>query len=162
MNTCQFDELFDYFLSKFGEPQDRQPISELVVSTYRRRLPEQLFTYWRGLGACGFANGLWWMTDPNEYQDLLDSWLEDTPFADRQDLSVIARTAFGELNVWAKGRGNVMDIEPNNASVFYFPGNDNLLSDAEEEKKCARSGAFRILRTVIMVTNPINPFFSVP
>lgn len=134
MSIYQFDEDFEYFLSKFGRPHDQQPIPELVISTYKQRLPEQLFTYWRGVGACGFADGLFWMTDPNEYQDLLDDWLEGTPLEGRKDLSVIGRTAFGMLDIWAKSRGNILSIDPHNSAIYYNTKRDaNRFSPDEED-----------------------------
>lgn len=112
MTEYRFDEDFDYFLEKFGEPHDNQPIAVEVIDEYRHQLPEQLFTYWRALGACGFHNGLIWMVNPAEYQDILDSWLEGSPFERRNDLSVISRTAFGVLYVWGKSKGIVLKIDP--------------------------------------------------
>jgi hypothetical protein len=133
MSIYRFDEDFDGFLEDFAPVHDATPIPELVISTYKQRLPERLFTYWRGVGACGFAHGLFWMTDPNEYQDLLDDWLEGTPFEERKDLSVIGRTAFGILKIWAKNKGNVMNIDPHDCVIFYFPKNDKRTMSNEEE-----------------------------
>ena len=135
----RFDEAFDFFLSEFGEPHDRVPIPESVIDAYRDRLPEQLFVYWRALGACGFHDGLLWMVNPDDYRDLLDMWLDGSPFGKRKDLSVIARNAFGYLYVWGKGKGKVITINPNLNIVYYNPeiDNNNLSSKEEElEIKC--------------------------
>lgn len=75
-------------------------------------------------------------TDSSEYQDILDNWLEGTPFEDRKDLSVIARTAFGVLYVWAKNRGHVMKIYPMTCAINYFSKADkNQLSVEDENEK---------------------------
>ena len=139
MATHRFDEDFDYFLEKFGEPHDSTPIPESVIEAYRHKLPEQLFVYWRALGACGFHNGLLWMTNPVEYQDVLDMWLDGSPFENRNDLSVIARSAFGHLYVWGKGKGKVMTINPNLNVIHYNRENDvnNFArSDEDFEMRC--------------------------
>ncbi len=133
MTTYRFDEEFDYFLEKFGEPHDGKPISESAIESYANKLPDQLFTYWRALGASGFYNGLLWMVNPEEYQDILDSWLESSPFEKRTDLSVIARSAFGELEVWEKNKKQIMAINPNINVIYYFPEEDKELESAEEE-----------------------------
>ncbi|RIX48864.1 MAG: DUF1851 domain-containing protein [Rhodocyclales bacterium GT-UBC] len=133
MANYRFDEDFDYFLEKFGEPHDSVPIPESVIDAYRDKLPEQLFVYWRALGACGFHNGLLWMVNPAEYQDLLDMWLDGTPFESRTDLSVIARTAFGRLYVWGKGKAKVLSIDPNVNATFYNSENDALQLEADKE-----------------------------
>ena len=134
MTEYKFDEDFDGFLEDFGVPHDTQSVSEDVVDSYRYKLPEQLFVYWRELGFCGFQSGLIWMVNPTEYQDLLDSWLEGTQFESRNDLSVIARSAFGELEVWAKGKKQVMAINPNINVIYFYPEadkqeNSNLQED---------------------------------
>lgn len=139
MAEYRFDEDFDYFLEKFGEPHDGTPIPESVIDTYRDKLPEQLFVYWRTFGACGFYNGLLWMTNPAEYQDLLDMWLDGSPFEHRTDLSVIARTAFGEFYVWAKNKGKVISIDPNLNIIFYDQENDaETLENGREDTKLRR------------------------
>jgi hypothetical protein len=114
MNKYRFDELFDGFLKDFGEPHCCEPITEDTITEYCQKLPEQLFVYWREIGSCGFHNGLLWMVNPSLYQSILDSWLEGSPFENRNGLSVIARSAFGLLYIWEKGKGNVMTINPNN------------------------------------------------
>ena len=140
----RFDEDFDGFMEDFGEPFESVPIDESVMAAYRDKLPEQLFTYWRGVGACGFGEGLFWMVNPAEYQELLDSWLEGTPFEDRDDLSVIARTAFGILYVWAKGKGKVMKIYPTTNAINYFLENDaNDFSDETENTEMSYFWGFK-------------------
>jgi len=139
MTNYRFDEDFDGFLEDFGEPHDSTPIPESVIETYRGKLPEQLFVYWRAVGACGFHNGLVWMTNPAEYQDLLDMWLDGSPFENRNDLSVIARNAFGCLYVWGKSKGKSIIIDPNLNIIFYDPLNDSTpLDDAREAIKLQR------------------------
>ena len=139
MARYRFDEDFDGFLEDFGEPHDSTPIPESVIEAYRHKLPEQLFVYWRAIGACGFHNGLVWMTNPAEYQDLLDMWLDGSPFENRNDLSVIARSAFGYLYVWAKAKGKVITINPNLNIIYYLPQNDStVLNPAREDVKLQR------------------------
>jgi hypothetical protein len=138
MKTYRYDKYFDYLLKKFGEPQQCRPCREEVIKAYRNKLPEQLFSYWQNPGLCSYYNGLLWMTDPYEHHRTLKSWLEGTVFEDRNDLSVIARTAFGELHVWAKGRGEVMGIDPNLNILFYYPENDKRSFTEEEENEYMR------------------------
>lgn len=135
MNKYQFDELFDGFLKDFGEPQNSEPITEDTIAEYRQKLPDQLFTYWRGIGSCSFHNGLLWMVNPSLYQSTLDSWLEGSPFEDRNGLSVIARSAFGLLYIWEKGKGNVMTINPNNNVITLIKEIDEKTLSTDEENQ---------------------------
>lgn len=157
----RFDEDFDGFLEDFGEPHDNQLISEEVINTYRNKLPDQLLTYWKALGSCGFHNGLIWMVNPEEYQDLLDSWLEGSPFQDRNDLSVIARTAFGVLYVWGKGKGNVVKIHPTTNLITYIQENDSKSLTHEEENFELRCfWGLKDLSSADKTDNQKKPLFS--
>jgi len=157
----RFDEDFDGFLEDFGEATNQEPIPGSVIEAYRHKLPEQLFVYWRALGACGFGDGLMWMTNPDEYQDLLDSWLEGTPFQSRTDLSVIARTAFGSLYVWAARRGPAFKIHPSSALVSHFPRNDaQELSLEDEDKKMRYFWGFKSVKNVDDTDASDKPLFA--
>ena len=143
MKEYRLDEYFDGFMEDFGEPFESTPITEEVINTYGDKLPERLFTYWRGVGTCGFGDGLFWMTNPAQYQEILDNWLEGTVFEDRKDLSVIARTAFGEIYVWAKNKGKIIEINPSLCTLYYFKENDeNNFSFEVENKKITSFWAF--------------------
>ena len=52
------DEDFADFLTKFGQPFAAKAADEAVLQKYRGILPDQLLTYWRQYGFCGFADGL--------------------------------------------------------------------------------------------------------
>ncbi len=138
MEKYGFDEDFDYFLEKFGEPENCEKCDDKVILEYQNKLPEQLFVYWRGVGWCGYHSGLFWMTNPKDYEATLETWFKDTVFEGRDDLSVIARTAFGELHVWAKGKGEVMIIDPNLIVINYFSETDseNFNAAEEDEEMC--------------------------
>ena len=138
METYRYDEDFDFFLEEFSEPHDCQTARDAVIQEYQAKLPPQLFKYWQALGWCGYGNGLLWMTNPAEYQPILDNWLTGTLFEERNDLSVIARSAFGELYVWAKGKGKVLKINPIISTIFYFPEDDQNNYTLEEENKYMR------------------------
>ena len=144
MSKYRFDEDFDYFLEQFGEPENCEPCNKKVIDRYEDKLPQQLFEYWRELGWCSYAKGLTWMVNPREYQEILNQWLRGTVFEDRNDLSVISRTAFGELHVWAKSKGEVLKINPNLNVIFYFPEDDeNSFSEEDENEDMRRFWAFK-------------------
>ena len=144
MDKYKDDEYFGYFLEKFGEPENCEPCNEKVITRYEDKLPQQLFEYWRELGWCSYAKGLTWMVNPREYQEILNQWLRGTVFEDRNDLSVISRTAFGELSVWAKSKGEVLKINPNLNVIFYFPEDDeNSFSEEDENEDMRRFWALK-------------------
>ena len=98
------DEDFADFLTKFGRPFAAKAADEAVLQKYRGILPDQLLTYWRQYGFCGFADGLFWITNPDDYEDILQNWLPEAEQA-RHKHCVIARTGWGELLVWSRPTG---------------------------------------------------------
>jgi hypothetical protein len=137
MQEYRFDEDFDYMLEKIGEPYDIQKVDEAVIEKYKDKLPEQLFKYWREIGWCGFGNGLLWMVNPAEYEDILTYWLTNSDLGDRDDLSVIARSAFGELYVWASKKGKILTIDPHITMIMYDSEKDetNYYTKEEEDER---------------------------
>ena len=73
------DEDFADFLTKFGRPFAAKAADEAVLQKYRGILPDQLLTYWRQYGFCGFADGLFWITNPDDYEDILTACCPPIP-----------------------------------------------------------------------------------
>jgi hypothetical protein len=99
------DEAFEYFLTNFGPPIARRDVAPTSVDTQAGRLPALLLQYWREHGFAGYADGLFWTVDPTDYAEVLDRWLDQSPFKGQDDYQVIARTAFGCLFVWGTKSG---------------------------------------------------------
>lgn len=104
------DEYFGMFLEEFGEPFNRREVPISSVERYRHRLPEQLLKYWEEFGWAGYANGLFWIVNPQEYDVVASAWLEGTELEGRDKFHVIARSAFGELFLWGEKFGSVISV----------------------------------------------------
>jgi hypothetical protein len=104
------DEDFAYFISTWGEATHRRDVPAESVERWRGRLPDQLLTYWREEGWCGYGNGLFWTVNPEDYEDLVHEWLAGTPFERIDTFHVIARTAFGKLFACGEKVGPVLDM----------------------------------------------------
>lgn len=115
------DEDFEYFISKFGEPADRVDVPSEAIDKWRGKLPDQLLTYWQEEGWCGYANGLFWIVNPDDYEDLVDEWLEDTGLEQIDTFHVIGRTAFGKLYVCGEQTGVSMTISCPINAIFALP-----------------------------------------
>lgn len=104
------DEDFEYFIGKFGEPTHRTAVSTDSIERWRGRLPDQLLTYWQQEGWCGYGDGLFWTVDPDDYEDIIEEWLEDTPLGGLDSFHVIARSAFGKLFACGEKVGPVVTV----------------------------------------------------
>ena len=89
------DENFKVFISEFGEATHRTNVPVEAIQKWRGKLPDQLLKYWQEEGWCGYKDGLFWTVDPDDYEDLVDEWLADTPIEQLDSFHAIARSAFG-------------------------------------------------------------------
>lgn len=96
------DESFEIFVEAMGEPVKVRSALESVIEKYKGVLPDVLLDYWRSEGWCGYADGLFWTVNPDDYKHLLDMWLSGTKFSSIDNYHVIARSAFGDLYAWGK------------------------------------------------------------
>ena len=91
------DEYFEYFLKQFGPPVERRWVPQSSVDRYRGKLPDQLLAYWEEHGWTGYADGLFWTVDPQEYEPVVDAWIGGTRFMEEDTYHMIARGAFGNV-----------------------------------------------------------------
>lgn len=95
------EEYFNNFLHKkeFFPAIDSIPVEEKTLAYFQNKLPNRLLKYWREYGFSGYGEGLFWMVNPDDYQDIANKWLQKTPLWGRENFYVVARTAFGELYI---------------------------------------------------------------
>lgn len=114
------DQFFENFLGykQFGPAFLRKDVPAEKVEKFRGELPDKLLEYWQEHGWCGYAQGLLWTVDPDDWDDTLEAWIGETRFMELDSFHVIARTAFGELVLWGKSTGQSLKIVPAYAQAF--------------------------------------------
>ena len=95
---------------EFDPPFARRDVPPEKIEKVRGKLPEKLLEYWQEFGWCGYAKGLFWTVDPDEWEDEQEAWIGDTGFMERDAYYVIARTAFGELILWGEKTGQSLKV----------------------------------------------------
>lgn len=96
------DEFFQSMIDNLGEATSRREVPAASIDTYQSKLPPALLGYWREEGWCSFADGLFWIVDPDAYKATLDVWLQGSGLAEIDNYHVIARDAFGSLYAWGE------------------------------------------------------------
>lgn len=104
------DENFEYFLEKMGPAIDKQHVPPSSIVRYRGKLPDQLLAYWQEHGWCGYADGLFWTVNPQEYEPVVEAWIGDASFMEQDTYHIIARSAFGELYFWGEKTGYALGL----------------------------------------------------
>jgi hypothetical protein len=104
------DEDFEYFLKKMGPAVDQRDVPPSSLERYCGKLPNQLLAYWQEHGWCGYANGLFWTVNPQEYDSALEAWIGETKFMEEDAYHVVARTAFGHMLCYGERLGFALKI----------------------------------------------------
>lgn len=104
------NEDFEYFLENMGPAISKRRAPPSSLARFQGKLPEQLLSFWDEHGWCGYADGLFWTVDPQEYEPVLEAWIGNTPFMERDAYHVIARSAFGKLYLWGERTGDSLKV----------------------------------------------------
>lgn len=116
------DEDFAGFLEDFGPAIDKRHVPQSSIDRYRGKLPDQLLAYWQEHGWCGYADGLFWTVNPHEYEPVLEAWIGDTKFMEKDAYHIIARSAFGGLYFWGEKTGDSL--------ILFAPGSYCIPSES--------------------------------
>jgi hypothetical protein len=121
------------FFERWGKPFTTEPASQETLEKFRGKLPDRLLELWRTHGFCGFRDGLFWITNPDDYEPALDAWFGDTPIMKEDNYHVIARNAFGKLYLWGTRTGGRYELM--SPSMGWLYNNNNV-----REERDIRSG----------------------
>ncbi|NQD54408.1 DUF1851 domain-containing protein [Pseudomonas sp. CM25] len=114
MRDLDFAEFIEYF----GEATQRTSVPEASFEKWKSILPPVLIQYWKNEGWAGYANGLFWTVNPDDYEHIKDAWLKDTPIESLDKFHVIARSAFGNLYLCGEKTGHSTSIICNHNEIL--------------------------------------------
>lgn len=89
-------------IDNLGEATSRREVPAASIDKYQSKLPPALLGYWREEGWCSYADGLFWIVDPDPYKATLGMWLQGSGLVEIDSYHVIARDAFGSLYAWGE------------------------------------------------------------
>lgn len=119
---------FEWFLKKFGEPKEYDGVSFETTEAYMQKLPDTLLQCWKEYGFCSFKNGLFFLVNPAEYNDIVKTWLKGTGLLELDTFHVFARSGFGELFLWGERTGQHFNIEILDSLIFDNGSNENYIN----------------------------------
>ncbi|EPG7576102.1 GAD-like domain-containing protein [Providencia rettgeri] len=112
------DEFFDAFIDEFGEASTLRYVSEEKIEKWRGKLPELLLTYWHNEGWSSYYNGLFTIVDPDDYEDIVDEWLENTYLEEIDSFHAIAINGFGNIYLCGEKTGQCVVISSMYNTIF--------------------------------------------
>ncbi|WP_406610081.1 GAD-like domain-containing protein [Agarivorans sp. JK6] len=111
-----FSNFYDY--EEFGPAEKSQHVPIETINKFKGKLPDKLLEYWQKYGWCSYAKGLFWTVNPEEWEPVLEAWIGNTEFMEKDAYHIIARSAFGELLFWGENTGHSLSINPIYGLVF--------------------------------------------
>ncbi len=87
---------FRIFEEQFGAGFDEVKVPDNTIVKHKDLLPKELILFWQEKGFRGYSDGLFWLTNPDQFDDVITEW-----FGESEEIPcVIARTAFADLFIW--------------------------------------------------------------
>ncbi|EPM67572.1 hypothetical protein A584_21108 [Pseudomonas syringae pv. theae ICMP 3923] len=114
------DEHYAFFLKKFGPAMERREAPASSIAKYKNKLPEQLLKYWADHGWTGYADGLFWTVNPQDYESIISNWIPNIELDQTEKYHIIARGAFGVLYVWGEKGGHCLNISSYAGRYYSF------------------------------------------
>jgi hypothetical protein len=135
---------FEDFKSTFGPATNCEKVEKAATRAMSKELPADLLDLWRAEGWCAYGDGLLWVVDPRDFEDVVDDWVDLAGGKAR----VFLRTAFGHLYLWYEGAAYSLDVQRADLSrlsadigaVF------TVLTDEDVQEHILRRDTFREVR----------------
>lgn len=119
------DEDFEIFIEEMGEATASFAADSLTIKKYEEILPKALTKIWREEGWNSYAEGLFWVVNPDDFLGVADQWIEGTAIEKTDKYHIIARSAFGDLYAWGERYNRKITISPlANSIVALMPDVD--------------------------------------
>lgn len=102
----------------------RQTVNDAFLAKYADTAPKELIALWQEIGLGIFCNGLFRVVNPADYQEFVDTYIEDKEKYFEYLLPFMT-TAFGDIFVWVK------DISQKREYVIFInvrSGNWNIIT----------------------------------
>ena len=98
-------------IDQFDKPNVVSPISKEILTKYEKIMPPILLDMWQQEGFCQFQNGLYYIVNPDDWQDVVDVWIENTPYQKLGQFYALARNAFGCIYIYNPDTGTKLTID---------------------------------------------------
>jgi len=130
----KLEEEYDYFIKEKLSIDEKSCIKvNEKIQKNLQGLPEELVYAWQKYGICSYGKGLWWHTNPKDFDEVVEEWLIDTPYWEPETnrYHVIGRTAYGKLYLWGEKTGQNIEIDPLSGLIFHSESEEKYISEGD-------------------------------
>jgi len=126
----KLEDWYEGLIEDVGKADDCIQVDEKVKQDLQG-LPEELVYIWEKYGICSYAKGLWWHTNPRDFDEVVEEWLVGTPYWEPEinPYHVIGRTAYGKLYLWGEKTGQNLEIDPLWGIVYHSTSDEKYIKD---------------------------------
>lgn len=111
MDNKKLDRYLDFFIKKVGRTNVHQDTPSGIIEKYRGKIADKLLEYWEIEGFRAYGESIVWTVNPDDYREVVDLYLKDTPFEFLDIYHVFTKTAFGTLKAVGEKTGQTITIE---------------------------------------------------
>lgn len=113
-----------------------RPVSQEHLERFRGVLPGSVLQIWQRFGFDGFRQGRFWITDPLEWEPVVQAWLAelDLPFPP-QHWWCLTRTALGEMQLWGETSGPSLSVDPAFGKIRPYASVSQAIRDPEMRER---------------------------
>lgn len=127
-------EYIKVFFETMGKPEQGSPIEPDYARSYKGKLPDSLINYWLEYGFTRHSNGIFWIVDPAEFEEVKNEWIKDTPIEKEDNYYVFARSGFGKLFLWGTKTGNKYVIDTRLGWIIKREGDEEEIQEGNESR----------------------------
>jgi hypothetical protein len=66
------DRDLELYIEEMEEPCQFRTVTQAAFSVYRGVMPDKLLECWQDVGWSGFADGLFWLVNPADYDHIIE------------------------------------------------------------------------------------------
>lgn len=132
MDDKRFNEILNYFKNNFPRTEVFSPASEELIEKYRGKVADALLRVWEQEGFRAYGDGAVWLTNPDEYREVLKHYLKNTPFEQLDKFHVFKRDAFGALDAVGELTGHTITINTYTNAIIALEKEMKTISDDKD------------------------------
>ena len=117
---------FEEFLEEFSPQIDIIKPSQQELAHYKDIIPAALLDFWNHAGWSGYSKGIFWSSNPADFEPALQYWLAATGVLSNDTYTVIGRSAFGDLYLWGTRTGASAIVHPLTSSITTKEANSEI------------------------------------
>lgn len=152
--TDRAKEALEMFIEELGRTDNFREVSQYNIDKYRDKIPDTLLEYWKLEGFRAYENGMVWITNPEEYDKLVQAYLENTPFEPIDTFHAVFRGAFGDIRAVGESTGGLITIS--------VPYNNIIALKKNFKKKQNMDDKNRVLQsTFVMVRKDKYDYYDI-